>query len=62
MVQKRPTRRKRRAAPELTEVLTLRMTPEQIERIRQAAGPYPAATWARVALVEAAERAIKAGR
>ncbi len=64
MAAKKPARRKPTGARELTEILTVRLSAEQMERIREAAEPWRVAEWARVQLVKAAEDAVsrKGGR
>ena len=60
--KKAAAKRKSRAVEHKTEALFIRVTPAELELIRQAAGPYPAATWGRAELVKLAERIVKEGK
>ena len=60
MTAKRTVSKSRAEEPRAPR-LTLRVSGEEFALLEEAAGPYPVATWARVALLDAARAAV-AGR
>ncbi len=51
--------RPRLSGPKREVVFSIRLTPEERELIKKAAGPYPTGIWARVELVELARGRVK---